>query len=49
MHTVEEVAFGSNRYEKTVHLRDEVMRKPLGFRLKTTIYPLKNKLPYLQF
>lgn len=34
MHTVEEVIFGSNRYEKTVHLRDEVMRKPLGLSIK---------------
>lgn len=30
MYTVEEILYGSEDYQKTVSLRDEVMRKPLG-------------------
>ena len=34
LYTVEEVEFGSKRYEQTVLLRDRVMRKPLGLSIK---------------
>ncbi len=30
MYTVEEIEFGSKRYEQTLLLRDKIMRKPLG-------------------
>lgn len=34
LYTVEEVEFGSKRYEQTVLLRDKVMRKPLGLSIR---------------
>jgi N-acetylglutamate synthase-like GNAT family acetyltransferase len=34
LYTVEEVEFGSKRYEQTLLLRDKIMRKPLGLSIK---------------
>ncbi|WP_313128787.1 GNAT family N-acetyltransferase [Anaerocolumna sp.] len=34
LYTVEELEFGSKRYEQTLLLRDKIMRKPLGLSIK---------------